>query len=147
MPAIAGDYARVDIRLDAQGAPYVLEINSMASLGSSGSYVTAARAAGYSFAKLVDRIVSVAQVRYFRHRLRKAAVSVRSGECMSRPKDRAVLPILRDTVAAATMFISVLPTRRLESTCSCVFVRPTGFTVTARFPRRTLLPGTAKMRT
>jgi D-alanine-D-alanine ligase len=68
------DYARVDIRLDAQGAPYVLEINSMASLGTSGSYVTAARAAGYSFAGLVNRIVDVAQLRHSGAGIQKAVV-------------------------------------------------------------------------
>jgi D-alanine-D-alanine ligase len=59
------DYARVDIRIDAAGSPYVLEINSMASLGASGSYVLAARSAGYSFTTLVGRIVDVAHARYF----------------------------------------------------------------------------------
>lgn len=41
------DYARVDIRIDSRN-PYVLEINSMASLGGGGSYVMAALAAGYA---------------------------------------------------------------------------------------------------
>jgi D-alanine-D-alanine ligase len=60
------DYARVDIRIDAEGNPYVLEINSMASLGPTGSYVIAAQSAGYSFTTLVDRIVEVACLRYGR---------------------------------------------------------------------------------
>jgi D-alanine-D-alanine ligase len=59
------DYARVDIRIDGAGNPYVLEINSMASLGSGGSYVLAATTAGYSFARLVNRILDVAHERYF----------------------------------------------------------------------------------
>jgi D-alanine-D-alanine ligase len=59
------DYARVDIRIDKNETPYVLEINSMASLGGAGSYVLAASAAGYSFAELVDRILNVAHDRYF----------------------------------------------------------------------------------
>ena len=59
------DYARVDIRLDAEGSPYVLEINSMASLGAGGSYVLAAQTAGYSYEGLVNRIVEVARRRYF----------------------------------------------------------------------------------
>lgn len=58
------DYARVDIRIDREGRPFVLEINSMASLGAGGSYVRAAAAAGYSFPALLDRIVSVARQRY-----------------------------------------------------------------------------------
>jgi D-alanine-D-alanine ligase len=59
------DYARVDLRIDAQGRPWVLEINSMASLGRDGSYVCAAGAAGYTHAALVNRIVDVAYLRYF----------------------------------------------------------------------------------
>jgi D-alanine-D-alanine ligase len=59
------DFARVDIRMDAAGNPYVLEINSMASLGRGGSYVLAATTAGYSYASLVSRILDVAHERYF----------------------------------------------------------------------------------
>jgi len=59
------DYARVDIRLDGEGRPFVLEINSMASLGTGGAYVTSARAAGYDFTRLILRIVDVAHERYF----------------------------------------------------------------------------------
>ena len=59
------DYARVDIRIDRQGSPFVLETNSMASLGDGGSYVTGAKVAGYEFATLVNRILDVAHTRYF----------------------------------------------------------------------------------
>lgn len=59
------DYARVDLRIDRRGRPFVLEINSMASLGAGGSYVLAAGAAGYSHAGLVNRILDLAHVRYF----------------------------------------------------------------------------------
>jgi KamA family protein/D-alanine--D-alanine ligase len=59
------DYARIDIRLDPEGNPFVLEINSMASLGATGSFVLAAEKAGYSFASLVCRILDVAHQRYF----------------------------------------------------------------------------------
>jgi D-alanine-D-alanine ligase len=59
------DYARVDIRIDSSGQPFVLEINSMASLGEGGSFVRAALQAGYSFASLVSRIVDIAHERYF----------------------------------------------------------------------------------
>jgi D-alanine-D-alanine ligase len=54
------DYARVDVRLDADGRPYVLEINSMASLGAGGSFVRAAAAGGLGFDALVNEIVDVA---------------------------------------------------------------------------------------
>lgn len=58
------DYSRVDIRIDHAGNPFVLEINSMASLGASGSYVCAALAAGYTYETLVNRILQVAVERY-----------------------------------------------------------------------------------
>jgi D-alanine-D-alanine ligase len=54
------DYARVDVRVDAAGRPFVLEINSMASLGAGGSFVRAAAASGLDFGALVERIVEVA---------------------------------------------------------------------------------------
>jgi D-alanine-D-alanine ligase len=59
------DYARVDIRIDSLGRPFVLEINSMASLGEGGSFVKAAVTAGYSYAALVRRIAEVTSQRYF----------------------------------------------------------------------------------
>jgi D-alanine-D-alanine ligase len=59
------DFARVDLRMDEQGNIYLLEINSMASLGSRGSYVYAAAKHGYNFDQLVNRMLDVATVRYF----------------------------------------------------------------------------------
>lgn len=63
------DFARVDIRLDAGNNIYLLEINSMASLGQSGSYVAAARVAGYDYPALVNKMLDVASVRYFSNNL------------------------------------------------------------------------------
>jgi len=59
------DYARIDIRIDREGRPFVLEINSMASLGAGGSYVLAANTAGLGFEALINRIVDVASLRCF----------------------------------------------------------------------------------
>jgi D-alanine-D-alanine ligase len=59
------DFARVDLRMDEAGDPYILEINSMASLGLTGTYVLAAQVAGYSYDELINRILEVATVRYF----------------------------------------------------------------------------------
>lgn len=59
------DFSRVDIRLDENNNIYLLEINSMASLGDSGSYPTAAKVAGYNFETLVNKMLDVAAVRYF----------------------------------------------------------------------------------
>lgn len=59
------DCARVDMRLDAEGRLYLLELNSLPSLGEHGSYVAAAGAMGMDFAQLVNRLVDVAAARYF----------------------------------------------------------------------------------
>jgi D-alanine-D-alanine ligase len=59
------DFARVDLRMDSAGNLYILEINSMASLGVTGTYVHAAKTAGYTYESLVNRILDVAAMRYF----------------------------------------------------------------------------------
>ena len=59
------DCARVDMRLDADGKLYVLEINSLPSLGQHGSYVAGAAAVGLDFPALINRLVEVAAARYF----------------------------------------------------------------------------------
>jgi len=59
------DFARLDIRVDTDGNPYVLEINSMASLGRTGSFVQAAQTAGYDFPALIRRILDETHRRYF----------------------------------------------------------------------------------
>jgi len=50
--------------VDDEGTPYVLEINSIATLGWGGSFVLAAQEAGYTFTDLVCRIAEVARQRY-----------------------------------------------------------------------------------
>lgn len=59
------DFARLDYRMDKDGNLFILEINSMASLGLTGSYVHAAKVQGYTYEALVNRILDVAAVRYF----------------------------------------------------------------------------------
>ncbi|MFP4077706.1 MAG: M20/M25/M40 family metallo-hydrolase [Candidatus Izemoplasmataceae bacterium] len=59
------DSARVDFRIDKAGNPYVLEVNSMASLGKHASYVKAATVIGLPYNKLVQAIIQVATERYF----------------------------------------------------------------------------------
>jgi D-alanine-D-alanine ligase len=59
------DMARVDLRLDDKGQLYILEVNSLPSLGEHGSYTIAASHAGLDFNALVNRMVEVASARYF----------------------------------------------------------------------------------
>jgi len=59
------DMARVDMRLDKNGNLYLLEINSLPSLGEHGSYTIAAKHIGLDFPALVNRMVEVAGARYF----------------------------------------------------------------------------------
>jgi len=59
------DFARVDFRVDTNGNPHILEINSMASLNPTGSFVMSGEVAGMSFADLVNKMLDVASIRYF----------------------------------------------------------------------------------
>ena len=59
------DYARVDIRMDSKGRMYILELNSMASLGLTGSFVAAAKAAGYTYDSLINKMLDLAAIRNF----------------------------------------------------------------------------------
>lgn len=59
------DFCRVDFRMDKDGHIYILELNSMASLGSTGSFVYAAKTAGYTYESLINKLLDVAVIRYF----------------------------------------------------------------------------------
>ncbi len=59
------DFCRVDYRMDKDGNLYILELNSMASLGLTGTYVKAAKTAGYTYESLINRMLDVAVERYF----------------------------------------------------------------------------------
>lgn len=57
------DYCRIDLRLDSLGNLYVLEVNSMASLGSGSSLVKSAKTAGFNFNNIINRIFDIAVMR------------------------------------------------------------------------------------
>jgi D-alanine-D-alanine ligase len=59
------DCARVDMRLDAEDRLYILETNSLPSLGEHGSYLVGAAQVGLDFTGFVNRLVEVASARYF----------------------------------------------------------------------------------
>ncbi|ESW68115.1 ATP-grasp domain-containing protein [Mesorhizobium sp. C277A] len=59
------DYARVDIRIDRSGQPFVLEISANPCLTKGSSYCVAASTAGHSYSSLINRILDIAHRRYF----------------------------------------------------------------------------------
>ncbi|MFW6289837.1 MAG: D-alanine--D-alanine ligase family protein [Mariniphaga sp.] len=59
------DYARIDIRLNDRGEFYFLEVNSMASLGPSGSLMAAAQTAGYTYDDTIIKLLETAVEKYF----------------------------------------------------------------------------------
>jgi len=59
------DCARVDMRLDKEGNLYLLEVNSLPSLGEHGSYLVGAAEIGLDFGAVINRLVEAASARYF----------------------------------------------------------------------------------
>ncbi len=57
------DYGRVDMRIDAEGNPYVIEVNASCYLEQSSEFATAAAAAGIPYEALIQRIVECAAAR------------------------------------------------------------------------------------
>jgi len=58
-----GDYARVDIMVDGDGNPYVLEVNTLPGMTETSLLPKAAAAAGMEFAELCGRMVDLALCR------------------------------------------------------------------------------------
>jgi D-alanine-D-alanine ligase len=53
-------YGRVDLRLDGNGQPYVLELNCNPCLSPEAGFAAAAYEAGYEYDRLIDHIVQAA---------------------------------------------------------------------------------------
>ena len=52
-------YARVDIRLDVNGNPFILEVNTVPGMTGTSLVPKAAKAAGYSFSSFLDHIIDL----------------------------------------------------------------------------------------
>jgi len=58
------DYARVDIRLSAEGIPYVLEINANPDISPDAGMTRSAKTAGYTYPEFIARMVEISWNRY-----------------------------------------------------------------------------------
>lgn len=57
------DYARLDLRVDADEQPWVVDVNPNPDISPDGGFAEACRAAGYSYAEAVSHIVAMATAR------------------------------------------------------------------------------------
>ena len=60
------DYARIDLRVTAEGEIFVIEVNPNCYLEQSAEFARAAQKDGMSYQALIARIVELAAARYAR---------------------------------------------------------------------------------
>jgi len=53
----ASGYARLDVRVDQQGKPWVLELNINPSLAPDAGFAAAAAQAGYDYAQIINQVI------------------------------------------------------------------------------------------
>jgi D-alanine-D-alanine ligase len=57
------DYARVDLRIDANEQPYVVDVNPNPDITPEGGFIAACNAVGYSYGEAISNIVQMAVTR------------------------------------------------------------------------------------
>jgi D-alanine-D-alanine ligase len=58
------DYARVDVRLAANGVPYVIDVNPNCDLSDGAGVCRAASFGGIAYPDLIERVIDAALIRY-----------------------------------------------------------------------------------
>ena len=91
------DVSRTDIRLRADGTPFVLEVNPLPGLDPSESnFPMMAYAAGLSYPELIQRIVALSMARYGRGSRSQS----REGRSMAAPQEPSVSRVLAASLCA-----------------------------------------------
>lgn len=99
------DYSRVDIRMDENGRMYILELNSMASLGLTGSFTKSAEAAGYTYESLINKILDVAAIRYFGESHARGGAVASLGKAQGQPLRTAARSYLRSHLSTTIQLL------------------------------------------
>ena len=99
------DFSRVDFRMDKDNNIYILEINSMASLNPTGSFVYAGKIAGMDFDELVNRMLDTAVLRYFGKSVLEKDKTIMQPEGKSEPFHIRVRAYLRGNLATIVDYI------------------------------------------
>ncbi len=58
------DYARIDIRINEENEPCIIQIHTIGIFARNGSFAQSAKQAGYSFEDLMHRVIQLAWLRY-----------------------------------------------------------------------------------
>jgi D-alanine-D-alanine ligase len=99
------DYARVDLRLAADGTPYVIDVNPNCDLSDGAGVCRAASFGGLAYPDLIERVVAAAMARYekaSKHVVRDRAATKRAAApAAAEPARDSPAPAARSRAAAS----------------------------------------------